>query len=52
MEKIEIKTSSRAYLVDITDKLQAVVSEGKVKDGVCFIFVPDTRMPRAIPMRI
>lgn len=42
MEKISIKTSSRVELVDITDKIQQVVSKSKTKDGFCFIFCPHT----------
>jgi secondary thiamine-phosphate synthase enzyme len=42
MEKISIKTSQRAELVDITDKVQAIVVKSKIKDGVCFVFCPHT----------
>lgn len=42
MEKIYLKTNSRAELLDITEKVQAVVSSAKVKDGVCFLFCPHT----------
>jgi secondary thiamine-phosphate synthase enzyme len=42
MEKIKIKTTSRTDLIDITDKIQSIVSASKVKDGVCFIFCPHT----------
>jgi secondary thiamine-phosphate synthase enzyme len=42
MEKIKIKTTSRAELIDITDKIQSIVSASKVKDGVCFLFCPHT----------
>jgi secondary thiamine-phosphate synthase enzyme len=42
MEKINVKTSSRVELIDITDKVQAIVSKSKVKDGVCFVFCPHT----------
>jgi len=42
MEKISIKTNSRVELVDITDRIQAIVSKSKVKAGICFVFCPHT----------
>jgi len=42
MEKISLKTNKRIELVDITGKVQSVVTKSKVKDGVCFIFAPHT----------
>jgi len=42
MEKISLRTSSRIELVDITDKVQAIVNKSKVKEGACFIFCPHT----------
>ena len=42
MEKISLKTKKRTELIDITDKVQGVVSNSKAKDGVCFIFCPHT----------
>ena len=42
MEKLAIKTGSRIELIDITDKIQTVITKSRVKDGVCFIFTPHT----------
>ena len=42
MERISLKTNSRVDLIDITDKVQAAVAKGKIKDGVCFVFCPHT----------
>ncbi len=42
MEKINIKTSQRIELLDITDEIQNIVAKSKVKGGVCFIFCPHT----------
>jgi len=42
MEKINIRTSKRIDLVDITKDIQHVVSKSKIKDGVCFVFCPHT----------
>ncbi len=42
MEKINIKTTKRVDLIDITNQIENVVSQSKVKDGVCSIFCPHT----------
>ena len=42
MERIQVRTTRRTELVDITDKIQQVVTKFKVKDGICFISVPHT----------
>lgn len=42
MEKLSVKTNSRTELIDITAKVQAVVSKGGVKSGVCFVYCPHT----------
>ena len=42
MDKIEIRTNRRKELVDITDKIQQLVTKYKVKQGICFLFVPHT----------
>lgn len=42
MEKINIKTSKRIDLIDITEQAQNIVSKSKVKDGICFLFCPHT----------
>ncbi|HAV43685.1 TPA: hypothetical protein DCX15_06730 [bacterium] len=42
MEKIYIKTLKRMDLVDITDEVQAAVKRSKVKDGICFLYIPHT----------
>lgn len=42
MDKINIKTSKRIELADITEQIQNVVSKSRVKDGICFIFCPHT----------
>jgi secondary thiamine-phosphate synthase enzyme len=42
MERISLKTDNRIELIDITDKVQAVVTKSKIKDGICFIFCPHT----------
>lgn len=42
MEKISIKTNSRVELIDITERVSAIVSRNKIKDGTCFLFCPHT----------
>lgn len=42
MYKINIRTSSRTELVDITDKIEQIVGKAGVADGVCIVFVPHT----------
>ncbi len=42
MERISVRTNNRVELIDITDRVQAIVSKSKVKEGVCFIFCPHT----------
>lgn len=42
IEKLEIHTSKRIEFVDITLKIQKVISESKIKEGLCVVYVPHT----------
>jgi secondary thiamine-phosphate synthase enzyme len=42
LKQIEISTSQKVELVDITSLVEKAVRESKVKDGICIIFVPHT----------
>jgi len=42
VEKINIRTTKRIDLIDITDQIENMLSKSKVKDGVCFVFCPHT----------
>ena len=42
MQEIEISTTEQVQFVDITDKIQKIVSAEKIKDGICIIFTPHT----------
>jgi len=42
VEKINIKTSKRIDLIDITGEIENVVTKSKVKTGICFLFCPHT----------
>lgn len=37
MEEIQVRTRSRSEMVEITDRVQAVVSRGGVRDGICVV---------------
>ncbi|HHN66084.1 MAG TPA: YjbQ family protein [Nitrospirae bacterium] len=39
---VNIRTGSRNEMVDITEKIQAVVENSGVKDGICYLYVPHT----------
>lgn len=42
MERINIRTTRRTELIDITGKVQDIVTENNIKDGICFLFCPHT----------
>ncbi len=42
VEKLSIRTSKRAELIEITDKVSHIVSKSGIKQGICFLFVPHT----------
>ncbi len=42
MEKLEINTSKREELIDITSQVRAVVKKSGVRSGICYIYVPHT----------
>jgi secondary thiamine-phosphate synthase enzyme len=42
VEKINLKTSRRIELMDITAKVQQAVAKLEVDNGVCFVFCPHT----------
>ncbi len=35
-----VSTQKRYQLVDITEQVEAIISQSKIKDGVCLLFVP------------
>jgi secondary thiamine-phosphate synthase enzyme len=39
---LSVRTSRHAELLDITDRVQAVVSESDVQNGDCIVYVPHT----------
>jgi len=40
MQTITISTSKKHELVDITSDVEKIVKDSKVKEGICFIYVP------------
>jgi len=42
MEKLTVKTSQRTEMLDVTHKVQKLVDNSQVKNGVCTVFVPHT----------
>jgi secondary thiamine-phosphate synthase enzyme len=42
MKEISVKTSSRVELIDISHLVEKVVSESKIKSGLCIVYVPHT----------
>lgn len=42
MEKIDVKTTSRNQMIDITAQVQELVKKSGLKNGLCFLFVPHT----------
>ena len=42
IKKLNVKTSTRAELIDITDLIQKVVRGSKVNSGICSVYVPHT----------
>jgi secondary thiamine-phosphate synthase enzyme len=39
---INVKTNSKTELIDITAKIEEVISQNSITDGLCFLFVPHT----------
>ncbi|MBN1941633.1 MAG: YjbQ family protein [Candidatus Diapherotrites archaeon] len=42
MHEISVKSGSRNELIDVTSGLQALVSNEKVKEGICVVYCPHT----------
>lgn len=48
IHRLEVATSSRAQMVDVTREVQRAVSENGVQEGFCHIYVPHTTAGIAI----
>lgn len=42
MNEFPVRTRGRDELVDITNEVQAVVTDSGVQEGMCFVYVPHT----------
>jgi len=42
METVNIRSTSRAEFIDITDRVQDAVKSLRMSDGVCYVYVPHT----------
>ncbi len=42
LKSITVKTSTRIEMVDITKKISSYISEQKIENGLCCLFVPHT----------
>ncbi|MBN2543005.1 YjbQ family protein [bacterium] len=42
MNRISVSTSSRNEMIDITRKVQDVVSQAGINEGICVVYVPHT----------
>ena len=42
MKKFSVSTKHQEELVDITSKVQGIVEELKIDDGMCVVFIPHT----------
>ena len=40
--EIQIKTNQKTELIDITAKIEALLHQNNLTDGLCFLFVPHT----------
>jgi secondary thiamine-phosphate synthase enzyme len=42
VKRLNISTGSQTELIDITDKIQNVLSESNIQSGICQVFIPHT----------
>ncbi len=42
MDRIQVKTNSRAEFIDITSDISKIVQKRGIKEGVCYVYVPHT----------
>lgn len=42
MTKFTVRTDTRCEMIDITDKIETLVRESGLRDGICHVFVPHT----------
>jgi secondary thiamine-phosphate synthase enzyme len=42
MQTLEIATTNRSEMIDITSEIQSIVSKSNIKSGFCLVYVPHT----------
>jgi secondary thiamine-phosphate synthase enzyme len=42
MKQFTVRTNARAEMIDITDRIRALLRERMIKNGICHVFVPHT----------
>lgn len=42
LETIEVKTSQRIEMIDITGRIETIISKAGTQNGICYLFVPHT----------
>ena len=42
MKQFTVRTNARAEMIDITDRIRALVREKRIKNGISHVFVPHT----------
>jgi secondary thiamine-phosphate synthase enzyme len=42
MEKFTVQSSDHTSIIDITQKVQTIVNNSGIKNGICYVFIPHT----------
>ena len=42
MKQFSVRTSARSEMIDITDRIRALLKESRIRSGICHVFVPHT----------
>lgn len=42
MKKFSVQSDDRTSIIDITHKIQSLVTESGINNGVCYVFIPHT----------
>ncbi len=42
MKQFSVRTNARSEMIDITDRIRALLKESRIRSGVCHVFVPHT----------
>ncbi len=42
MKQFSVRTNARSEMIDITDRIRALLKESRIRSGICHVFVPHT----------